>query len=573
MVTDYLNKHLQKYLNVYVAALLFMGLIFRWYGLANKPMHHDEAIFSMYAYYQYMDFNHAFYHYLPMLNGPLLFYLMSGLYKLLGTDEWVARFLPTLLSTSLMGFVAYYGRKRLASLTYLTVLSLVALSPITIYFSRFVRHEFLVLWVYVFFLLNYVHVKSPWRYFNFFLLLWIHWCIKENFYVFTAILLGHIVFTAFMNYLKTQQTTKLSRHAISAIVGGNIMGLGIFYVLYTSGGRYIDGFKDGLYRQGIKYWIDQHSMERIQGVFSIHLAMLTWYGLIFLCSLIFALLLQIQKHYLKKEKIAALIFFLICLGLTYFFSEDLLQLDFYKNNIKLKIPLDIFLFHFLLMGTLLHSFILIQRCSATEFFITYLFLAHFFTYSYLGEKVPWLAMYPAFFGYIYVAYLWHHYLKKQNCLIIIFFLGLVFNLKTSYSIAFNRSADIKEFIVQVHPVNELKDELQFLKLQVKHSLPVKKGLITGDSTWISTWYLKDSNALIYYDEKTYPLDQFDFIISNDQKTLPPKFQQKLIQYSGWWVPDNTRLTFLSMLDYAWNHEPWNESGLIRIWVAKKDTIR
>src|SRR5690606_20769121 len=61
-----------------------------------------------------------------------------------------------------------------------------------------------------------------------------------------------------------------------------------------------------------------------------------------------------------------------------------------------------------LIATVTH---LLERNRALAFF-GYMFLAHLATYSYLGEKVPWLTTYPFVTGLIYLALYFDGYFRR-----------------------------------------------------------------------------------------------------------------------------------------------------------------
>jgi len=577
---------------ILLAFILALGIFLRLLNLGDKPYHHDEAIFGMYGYYQFKDDLVAYYRYIPMLNGPVLFYFLQGLFNLFGTADWVGR-LPSAILGSLICFVPLITSrifpKKISEYSIVLATFLIALSPIMIYFSRFLRHEYLIFWIYVLFLWGYFGTKGFTKIFILTLLLWLHWCVKENFYVFFAIILGFLIYEFILESIQKKSLSGIKiffqlkniTPIIQGISLGSIVGLAFFYNLYSAFGKYKDGFYDGLYRQSFFYWFNQHSIERIKGPFSFHLFMLTWYELITLLLFVSMLVFQIYRYYNKNQKIFLVIFIFSLHLISSMFDGMILDLSIYRDFFKLKIPIDIFVFHFLLFISLIHTTIIWLKDKKVNAFFFYLFIAHFFTYSYLGEKVPWLAMYPLFFGLIWLIAcveeenLWKLIPKKNILVIPIIVIALfIYNTTIAIKTSFFRSSNIEEFIIQVHPVEEYKKTLIDIMRAVEKYKNQKpnpvKALLLDDPTWITTWYLKDTGIICVFDPKAQPITNYDIVISiKQQPELNLTHSQEWVPYSGWWVPDYNKLSWTNMFAYSLSHLAWNESGLMRVYVYTK----
>lgn len=568
--------------------IVAVGILLRFIDLGDKPYHHDEAIFGMYAFYHFDNPQTGFYKYIPMLNGPLLFHLQAQIFKIFGATDFTGRLIPALLG-SIMTLVPFLFRKNLARGLFFSILALISFSPVFIYFSRFLRHEYLVLLCYTLFIFFIFQKMSPAKLFLIPFLFWLHWCIKENVYVFIAILHGYIIFDSIIAKVKKDSyQTFLSTHfKISEKVHWLWLGFGfsagflMFYILYSNFGVFNQGFKDGLY-EGFAYWLNQHSIERIKGPFSIHFMMMNWYELLAFFYILFAFIHQVLSYYSKKQKTILTYFSVILFCITIMFSTSLLEITFLKDFFKLKIPLDIFLFFFLIFISVFHTGILLWKHQKTEGFLYYLFIAHFFTYSYLGEKVPWLVLYPLFFGLIYATHVfykqevWQKYLSwKVNetyPLYAYILIGLIgFNLTQSIRLNFFRAANIEEFIIQVHPVHAYKDVLNHIiktiEYKKKHGKALPSILMVEDATWISTWYFKHARLPTSFSKETKPLEQNDIILSKDPLLPVLETHNKIeVDYSGWWVPDYAKFTFINFYSYALNHQAWSVSGLMKYYV-------
>jgi uncharacterized protein (TIGR03663 family) len=124
---------------IYVAAI---AMFLRFYELPLKPLHHDEAVNTLFLtalvrpphHYQYDPANY---------HGPTLFYLGWLSTVLFGVTTFAIRFV-----TALAGLVAVLLilslRRQIGAVGALVAASLTALSPGAVYFSRYFIHEMLL---------------------------------------------------------------------------------------------------------------------------------------------------------------------------------------------------------------------------------------------------------------------------------------------------------------------------------------------------------------------------------------------------------------------------------------------
>ncbi len=133
--------------------VILLATILRFWGLGDKPLHHDE---SMHAYFslQFAE-NPGGYAYNPLLHGPFQFHAEGLMFAIiLGVqaifvhgavgNPWIndttARFLPALFG---LGIVAlpFWLRRELGRVGALVASFLLAVSPTFVYFSRFLRED------------------------------------------------------------------------------------------------------------------------------------------------------------------------------------------------------------------------------------------------------------------------------------------------------------------------------------------------------------------------------------------------------------------------------------------------
>ncbi len=131
------------------AAIFLVGAVLRFWGLADKPLHHDE---SLHAYYSWQFLiNPAGYQYDPLLHGPFQFHIIPFFFMLGhllglpngGVDDFTVRLLPALMGLAMVA-MPYWLREHLGRWGALSVAFLLAVSPTFVYYSRFVRDDIYV---------------------------------------------------------------------------------------------------------------------------------------------------------------------------------------------------------------------------------------------------------------------------------------------------------------------------------------------------------------------------------------------------------------------------------------------
>jgi len=117
--------------------LVAVALALRLYDLGDRPFHHDE---SQDAYFSWVLWTKGDYKYMPILHGPLRFYLTAGVFSLFGDSDFTARLAPALMGTSMVA-MPYFLRDQLGRVAAFTAAVLLAIGPSYLYFSRFARED------------------------------------------------------------------------------------------------------------------------------------------------------------------------------------------------------------------------------------------------------------------------------------------------------------------------------------------------------------------------------------------------------------------------------------------------
>ncbi len=139
--------------------IILLGAILRFWGLGDKPLHHDE---SLHAYFSlklmqndlqnwlscFNTTNPGCYHYDPLLHGPFQFHAIALVYQISqwlgapdhGVNTTTVRIAAATLGTVIVG-LPYFLRDYLGRVGSLLACFLLAVSPSMVYFSRFARED------------------------------------------------------------------------------------------------------------------------------------------------------------------------------------------------------------------------------------------------------------------------------------------------------------------------------------------------------------------------------------------------------------------------------------------------
>jgi uncharacterized protein (TIGR03663 family) len=405
---------------VIFGALVLLGVIFRWTLLDMRPYHHDESLHGMYGRYFYDFPDQSFYRYDPMLHGPMLYNSMRFIFAMFGDSLWAAR-TPVCIMGTLFIFAPFVFRSFFSKASVLTLTGAVAISPTMVYWSRFLREDFWVVSSMLMVIYGLTLARTNLKVFLVLLGLTLQWVTKENIFVTLAIVCGYLAFEFFMERFVLRDGAKTLIGRMFSYVAKHpwattwalIVSCLVFSWFYGAGFRYLDGIGDGLGKKGYDYWKEHHGMERIQGPFNFHLYMLSWYELPFVVAFLahVAIFYRRASTWIQLAAATVVAAALTCLLLVP--DAESLKTTEPFSLFKLKDYFDLFGAFFLLFHSPL---VVIQHLINRERTLAltgYLFTATLFVYSYLGEKVPWLTMYPYIFGLPYLALFFESYLKSS----------------------------------------------------------------------------------------------------------------------------------------------------------------
>jgi uncharacterized protein (TIGR03663 family) len=142
--------------------IILLGAILRFWGLGDKPLHHDESLHAYYALQLLNNLAHwswciqpppqdptyACYTYNPLLHGPFQFHAIALVYWIAqhlgaadnGVNTTTVRIAAATLGTLMVG-LPYFLRDYLGKWGAWLASFLLAVSPTLVYFSRFARED------------------------------------------------------------------------------------------------------------------------------------------------------------------------------------------------------------------------------------------------------------------------------------------------------------------------------------------------------------------------------------------------------------------------------------------------
>ncbi|MCO4793866.1 MAG: TIGR03663 family protein [Bacteriovoracaceae bacterium] len=575
----------KNYYWILYGLIVTLGIFFRFYLIGERPFHHDESLNAIYGRYFYAHPSTHFYKYDPMLHGPFLYNLYPFFYQILGATKSSARIVMALFGSFLI-FVPFFFRSKISKNTLFLSTLFIASSPTLIYWSRFVRHDPPVLLCLAVCLIAWI-TKDTWK--RSILWTWgliLPFTMKENAYVHIAILLGYLVYESLLTTIFKIEINSLASKAfkfIKANWGKVLIGITsaifIYIVLYSAWFRHPEGILDGVYRKSLAYWLSQHHKDRIAGPFVYQFLILSWYEQVFILLAI----CQTLHFYMKRSfqvKGTFVVFLLLAFILKYLNPSTIPANSFLSTILKLKISLDFYPFLILLSHSIIMTTCYLFEKKQVLAFTGYLFTSFFFTYSLVGEKVPWLSLYPLVMGVLFLCVYYQKELNSKDfgkfgkVIILVF---VCFQVRMMLMTNYSRAGADTEFISQVHTSDHYEKVALKIREEINYPIGQRPHVMAMEhNTWPLTWYLYGLKEYHYIQGKR-ELEDFDYILTsttdtNTRNKLRLTHEKSDVPLRWWWVPDYKTMNLKNFFNYAFNHNPWTVPGKMDISIYKKKPI-
>jgi uncharacterized protein (TIGR03663 family) len=409
-------------------AIFLLAVVSRFWDLGARAMSHDESLHALYSFYLY---NGSGYVHNPMMHGPFLFHANALIYFLFGDDDFTARIVPALFGV-FMVMSPLLLRRWLGRMGAVITAVLLLISPSFLYYSRYIRNDiYIAVWTIVLIaaLFHFIRTRKPaWFYLGAAVLM-LSLATKENAYIFGYI--GLLFILEVVLWERFHPRTQLLLYA-----GGAVLSLVLLFAAYLVGRPPAGGVE---------------TAEAAAGAAKLVVAVLTVVGGTLPAVLLSATLLRSRhprpssveealrtlswQHWL----IAAILVFLIyALLFTTFFTNPLglgtgvfgsISYWLAQQEVErggqpwyyylLLLPMYEFVpllfsliasVYYLVRGLVrrpepapsedeaaAHAKLGESKASEARFiaFLIFWTIATLFTYSWAGEKMPWLVVHPA----------------------------------------------------------------------------------------------------------------------------------------------------------------------------------
>lgn len=176
-----------------IAGMAIITLLTRFYHLSWRAVSYDEGL---HTYFSWLLANGKQYIHNPMMHGPFLFESTAFLYKLFGGSDFTSRLAPVILGTLLVILIPHLLRPWLGRAGSYAASALFILSPYVSYYSRYLRHDLLlVTWAAfaVLFLFRYLEYRRNKDLYYFTGALALMFSTMEITFMYLAILAGFLV--------------------------------------------------------------------------------------------------------------------------------------------------------------------------------------------------------------------------------------------------------------------------------------------------------------------------------------------------------------------------------------------
>ncbi|MBI3738016.1 MAG: TIGR03663 family protein, partial [Chloroflexi bacterium] len=170
------------------AGIILLAIVTRFYNLGARVMSHDE---SLHSYFSWLLYRGNGYEHNPMMHGPIQFFFPALSYFLFGASDFTARTPAALFSIATV-CMALYWRRYLGKTGGLVAGLLMVISPIMLYYGRYIREDPYavfsgVLMLYV--VLRYFETGAKKYLYWLAVALFIHFTAKETSFIYAAQLL------------------------------------------------------------------------------------------------------------------------------------------------------------------------------------------------------------------------------------------------------------------------------------------------------------------------------------------------------------------------------------------------
>ncbi len=579
------------------AAIVVLGLAMRMTALGARPMHHDESIHATFSYQWDENPDHSYYKYDPTYHGPFLYTVTRFLFPIFGVGVAQARLFPLIFGILVM-FSPFFFRIWLGEFAVKLAVSILALSPLCTYYSRFLAHDMPSLFFAVGALACGLHLlksregDDEWAALKWLCLgaasLGLLYSVKAVSFLYTFIYLTFMLMVwAQRGFPRIKpDTSKLKFWFLALAVF--LVSYGIFQ---TSLFNHPDGFADGLFFRVLTYWWGQHTIERVVGPVTFHLRSMLLHELPVVLALLVGMIAITRRVTKGNAWLAALgVVLLVTVPMPWVLKDKFPGLEGLFAMTKLKASPDIFLYEMAFVFGILGSWRLLREGKRMTALLVYWSFSSLAIYSFVGEKAPWLTvhvMYPAaLLTASLIAAALPGFLEsvqgapwKRRLAVGLVLFAALYQARLAYFVTFMTAGEPSDLLSQVHNTKDVQFVVEWMKRTAMETGERTEGLpiaILGTPTWAFYFYLIEGGFKRFILDAGGLNGSQRFVITDEpnEKTVGPKlagmgYRVAKMNHSGWWVPEHNNVGWLDWVHYALTRKPTGNVGLTPMFVFYK----
>ncbi|MCS6893118.1 MAG: TIGR03663 family protein [Deltaproteobacteria bacterium] len=462
--------------SAFLLLTLTLGVLLRFVWMNDRPLHHDESLHAQLSFNFFRNPERDYYRYDPAYHGPTLYILLRYFYHFCDYSEKYCPRLPLVIISVFLLFLVLNLRPLLGNEETFWILICLSLSPSIVYFASWIREDQIVL-LGVFFTVFGIIYKIP--IFTFVGIV-LQLATKANFFIHIGLFLAFKLYETCKKELsrvgKLYELCRGVKFTLASFVDfllklpvkfkacasrkwflGFLCGVFLFVYLVTTEFRNWKAIQD-IFVENIRHWYSMHKQERIEGPFSYHFNLISFYEqplfFVTLMTCLHFILTQITSVLVVLVLTVLLVFPILIIATPFGSSgwEILNSFNWFREFsllLKIKGGFDlIFCVYLFSFGFLITDFFYSRdkRLSVLSF----IFFSNFFVYSYVGEKVPWLSVYIVLTGYIFNCCYWSKF-KNEFIKLFVFIVLILASYKASFglldSIILNKAERVKSLLI------------------------------------------------------------------------------------------------------------------------------
>ena len=506
----------RKFLFV-ILVIFALAVLSRFVFLGVRPMHHDEGMLS---YFGWQLATQGSYSYTPQIHGPVLFYLQSLLFLIFKSGDWQARLGEALFGVILVLlpfiFIKTIGKKRAIAIS-----TLLLVSPVFLYFSRFIVHTSLVVvfwFIFVFAFKEFVRKPRTSVLYTSAATSALAFGTSETTYIFmAAFVLSLIIAAIFLGQSAKQYWAKISKYLKEDyldVISALFIFLFVWVALYSVGFSNSRSLTMSLpnpwdKESSLGFWLAQHK-TRLGGQ--------PW-------------------------------FYYLMLAAVYEFVA--------------------------LIGSILALFDSIRKKQPFYLFLAILTVTVFVGFSIAGEKFPWLFL-PSLLAMTILAgyYLGENWKKFQFFSKFIWIVLVIASASVAFRLSYINHTDPVELAVYVQTPQVFQDKINEINRACATSPDKNCVFIDQKISWPMSWSFRNTGSLVYTSNYQVQPSTKYIIISNESTDVQKPtgdWREQTVKLRDWWVPTPCRRLSCAgkYVNYFISRKIWNEKGGYDVTIYSK----